>query len=96
MHADSLLPIPQPPGRPLVGNLFDIDTGAPVQSLIKVAQEHGPIVRLELPGRVVILVSGHELVNELCDESRFGKRVTRQLESLRSMTHEQGRSGRNP
>lgn len=86
MQSESLIPIPQPPSRPLIGNLFDIETGTPVQSFMKIAQQYGPIVRMELPGRVVTLVSGHELVNELCDENRFAKYVTRQLDSLRAVT----------
>jgi len=33
--------IPQPPGVPLFGNLFDIDMELPLQSLYDLADKHG-------------------------------------------------------
>ena len=34
----TLEPIPQPPGYPFLGNLFDLDSEAPLQSLMKLAR----------------------------------------------------------
>src|SRR5262245_5543555 len=66
--------IPQPPSRPFVGNLFAIDTANVIQSLMELAREYGPIYRLETPGgRSRLIVSGFELVDELCDDARFDK-----------------------
>src|SRR4051794_11614355 len=66
--------IPHPPGHLLVGNLFDLDTSHPLESLAELARQYGPIYRIQLPGRGSrIIVSGHELVDELCDETRFDK-----------------------
>src|SRR3954454_11634144 len=71
-----LQPIPRPPGRLFVGNLFDLDVSRPIESLVGLARTHGPIFQMSLPGRgPIVIVSGYELVNELCDESRFDKKV---------------------
>jgi cytochrome P450 / NADPH-cytochrome P450 reductase len=72
--APPLDPIPHPPGHLLVGNLFDIDAADPLESLAELARKYGPIYRIELPGRGSrVIVSSYELVDELCDESRFDK-----------------------
>src|SRR3954451_448207 len=69
-----LEPIPHPPGHLLVGNLFDLDTSHPLESLADLARQYGPIYQLQLPGRGSrVIVSGYELVDELCDETRFDK-----------------------
>jgi len=75
--------IPGPKTTPVIGNLPDIDTHAPVQSMMALAREYGPIFRLELPGRELVLVSSQELVNELCDERRFDKKVHASLRQVR-------------
>ncbi|WP_211878993.1 bifunctional cytochrome P450/NADPH--P450 reductase [Pseudarthrobacter albicanus] len=67
------VPIPQPPPRPVVGNLPDIDSSKGVLGLVEVAEQYGPIVRIQFFNRSVVAVSSQELVNEVCDESRFGK-----------------------
>ncbi len=77
----SVFPGPKP--APVVGNIPDIDTHAPVQSLMALAREYGPIFRMELPGRELIVVSSQELVNELCDERRFDKKVHAALWQVR-------------
>lgn len=67
------VPIPQPPPRPVVGNLPDIDASKGVLGLVEVAEQYGPIVRIQFFNRSIIAVSSQQLVNEVCDESRFGK-----------------------
>ncbi|QBD78545.1 cytochrome P450 [Ktedonosporobacter rubrisoli] len=76
--------IPQPAPKPLVGNLFELEGGQHVQSMISLAREYGPIFQLEFPGRQLVVVSGFDLVNELCDESRFDKKVWAPLQKVRS------------
>src|SRR5918999_6255827 len=67
-------PIPQPPGYPVVGNVFDIlGEETPIQGLMKLARQYGPIFRLRTPQGSVIVVSGFDLVNEISDEKRFDK-----------------------
>ncbi|SFT79331.1 bifunctional cytochrome P450/NADPH--P450 reductase [Arthrobacter sp. ov118] len=69
----SSIPIPQPPPRPVVGNLPDIDSSKGILGLVEVAEQYGPIVRIQFFNRSVIAVSSQQFVNEVCDESRFGK-----------------------
>ncbi|WHZ13080.1 MAG: putative bifunctional P-450/NADPH-P450 reductase CypD [Burkholderiaceae bacterium] len=76
-------PIPQPKGDPFIGNLRAVDGDAPVQGFMRMAQTYGPIFQLEFFGRPVIFVSSQELVNELCDEKRFDKRVHATLKNIR-------------
>jgi cytochrome P450/NADPH-cytochrome P450 reductase len=80
-QATSVFPGPKP--APVVGNIPDIDAHAPVQSLMALAREYGPIFRMELPGREMIVVSSQELVHELCDEARFDKKVHAALRQVR-------------
>ena len=76
-------PIPHPPGHMLVGNLFDVDAGHPMESLVELARKYGPIFELDLPGgRSLTIVSSFDLVDELCDESRFDKKVGAGLSQL--------------
>jgi cytochrome P450 / NADPH-cytochrome P450 reductase len=77
--------IPRPPGHMLVGNLFDIDTAHPVEGLADLARKYGPIYKLDVPGLGSrIIASSFELVDPLCDESRFDKNVGAGLSALAS------------
>ncbi|MFZ5783759.1 MAG: bifunctional cytochrome P450/NADPH--P450 reductase [Pseudomonadota bacterium] len=76
--------IPQPPLKPVIGNLGQIDGNAPVQSFMNLARTYGPFFRMRILDRDFYLVSSQELVNELCDEQRFNKRVHKSLEEIRS------------
>ena len=70
----ALEPIPQPPGYPVLGNIFDImGEETPIQSLMKLARQYGPIFRLRTPQGSVIVLSGFDLVDEACDEKHFDK-----------------------
>jgi cytochrome P450 / NADPH-cytochrome P450 reductase len=79
----NLVIIPQPPTKPLLGNLLDLDRVAPVQALVKLAQDYGPIYRLAVRGTCLVVVSGHELVAELCDDTRFDKSTRCGLHNVR-------------
>lgn len=80
-----LHPIPKPAGKPIVGNVLSVDPDAPLQSLMKHAEEQGPIFWLDLMGAESVVVSGADLVKELCDESRFGKVVRGPLRRVRAI-----------
>ena len=43
----------------------------------------GPIFRLELPGGDIVFLSSQELVDEVCDESRFDKALSGALLQVR-------------
>lgn len=80
--------VPQPKPRPLIGNLPDLDPGGTVQSFMKLAQEYGPIYRLELPSGNMIIVSSQQLVDELCDERRFEKALHPPLLETRDLVED--------
>jgi len=69
-----------------VGNISDVNTDKPVQNLMGLARRHGPIFQLDLPGRTLVVVSGFDLVDELCDEKRFDKLVWTPLRNVRAFT----------
>ncbi|XXY46158.1 cytochrome P450 [Sorangium sp. So ce269] len=75
--------IPQPTRIPVIGNITQIDGDAFVQSMMRLAREYGPIYALEFFSRRFVVVSSHELVNELCDEKRFDKLVDPPIEGVR-------------
>ena len=77
------VPIPQPPTKPVVGNLADIDSSKGILGIVEVAERYGPIVRIQFFNRSVIAISSQELVNEVCDESRFGKVLGVSLRQVR-------------
>jgi cytochrome P450/NADPH-cytochrome P450 reductase len=79
----SLTPIPQPPGKPLVGNALTVDANRQIQSLMELADEYGPIFQLDMMGTPLVIVSGADLVAEVCDEKRFDKSVRGPLKRLR-------------
>ena len=62
---------PGPPGLPFVGNVRAIDFTQPIESLMALAREYGPIFKLTTPGGTSAVVSGVDLVSEICDDARF-------------------------
>ena len=78
-------PIPQPPTKPVVGNMLSLDSAAPVQNLTRLAKELGPIFWLDMMGSPIVVVSGHDLVDELSDEKRFDKAVRGALRRVRAV-----------
>jgi cytochrome P450/NADPH-cytochrome P450 reductase len=80
-----LSPIPQAPAKPVVGNILSLDSTAPAQSLVRLAKKLGPIYWLDMMGAPFVVVSGHDLVDELSDEKRFGKLVRGPLRRVRAI-----------
>jgi cytochrome P450 / NADPH-cytochrome P450 reductase len=80
-----LSPIPHPPTKPVVGNMLSLDSTAPVQNLARLAKELGPIFWLDMMGAPIVIVSGHDLVEELSDEKRFDKAVRGPLRRVRAV-----------
>jgi cytochrome P450/NADPH-cytochrome P450 reductase len=80
-----LSPIPHPPTKPVVGNMLSLDSTAPVQNLARLASELGPIFWLDMMGAPIVIVSGHDLVDELSDEKRFDKAVRGSLRRVRAI-----------
>jgi cytochrome P450 / NADPH-cytochrome P450 reductase len=80
-----LSPIPHPPTKPVVGNMLSLDSSAPTQNLARLAKELGPIYWLDMMGTPLVVVSGHDLVDELSDEKRFDKAVKGSLRRVRAV-----------
>src|SRR5437016_10473277 len=80
-----LSPIPRPPTRPVVGNMLSLDSSAPVQNLTRLTKELGPIFWLDMMGAPLVIVGGHDLVDELSDEKRFDKAVRGPLRRVRAV-----------
>ncbi|WP_433030038.1 bifunctional cytochrome P450/NADPH--P450 reductase [Actinomycetospora sp. CA-053990] len=73
--ARPLSDIPGPKPLPVVGNMRDVDTHRLVQSIMELSDEYGPIFQLHTPGGVTYVVSGLDMVQDLCDDTRFDKLV---------------------
>ncbi|PIG86205.1 NADPH--cytochrome P450 reductase [Aspergillus arachidicola] len=84
MGETKFIPIPEPRGLPLLGNILDVDSEAPEKSFQRLAETYGPIFRLNLAGASRVFISTHELVDEVCDEERFTKVVTAGLREIRN------------
>ncbi len=86
MSDEQFAPIPQPPRWPLVGHTLKISAETTIADFVRLARDYGPIYQLEFPGRKVIIVSSFELVDELCNEQRFDKKVHTGLQHIRAFT----------
>ncbi|MEM1039071.1 MAG: cytochrome P450 [Pseudomonadota bacterium] len=80
-----LEPIPTPPKTALVGNMFSVDKDNPLQSLMELCREHGPLFKLDMMGKPLYIASGVKIVEELCDETRFDKAVRGSLRRVRAI-----------
>ncbi|KAI9820039.1 MAG: hypothetical protein M1827_006610 [Pycnora praestabilis] len=80
-----LSPIPQPPTIPFLGNLNDIDIINSVASFMRLAETYGPIFKLNLGGQDRIFINSHALLDEVCDENRFVKKVVGAIERMRDI-----------
>ncbi|WP_051217632.1 cytochrome P450 [Paenibacillus assamensis] len=77
--------IPQPKSYGPLGNLPLINKDAPLWSLVQIAEQYGPIYKFTVPGISTLIVSGHKLVAELCDVTRFDKYLGKELTNLRDI-----------
>src|SRR5712672_4409649 len=82
---NKLSPIPHPPKKPVVGNMLSVDSSTPIQHMTRIARELGPIYWLDMMGTPFVVVSGHDLVEELSDEKRFDKAVKGSLRRVRAV-----------
>ncbi|MCA0969232.1 bifunctional cytochrome P450/NADPH--P450 reductase [Halobacillus litoralis] len=76
--------IPQPKTYGPLGNVPLLNKDKPVLSFMDLAEEYGDIYRIQTPSSTAVMVSGHELVQEVCDESRFDKSIEGALEKVRA------------
>ncbi|KAF1814732.1 cytochrome P450 [Eremomyces bilateralis CBS 781.70] len=76
-------PIPQPPGVPILGNIFDIDPNNTWVSLKTLADKYGEIFKIKALGHQIVFICSASLLEEVCDETRFRKCVTGPIVEIR-------------
>ncbi|WP_282137131.1 bifunctional cytochrome P450/NADPH--P450 reductase [Rossellomorea aquimaris] len=76
--------LPQPKTYGPLGSLPVIDKDKPLQSYMKLARELGPIFQFQFPGRISTFVSSASLAEEICNETRFDKKVGPALQKVRA------------
>ncbi len=76
--------LPGPKGLPLLGNMFDIDTHSPIDGFLAMAKEYGPIYKLTLPAGTRVMVTGADLVDQMCDDTTFDKKIGAGLKGLQN------------
>ncbi|MGW0039118.1 bifunctional cytochrome P450/NADPH--P450 reductase [Gordonia sp. NPDC003376] len=76
-------PIRQPTPKPLIGNVLELDANAPVASIGDLADEYGDMFWMNILGYEMLVATSREVVDELCDESRFDKSIFSTLQELR-------------
>ncbi|KAL2023351.1 hypothetical protein VTK56DRAFT_3089 [Thermocarpiscus australiensis] len=81
-------PIPQPPGVPILGNIFDIDRNNTWWSLKTLAEKYGEIFQIKVLGHKIVFVASAALAEELCDEKRFRKYVGGPIVEIRYSVHD--------
>ncbi|KAI0850791.1 cytochrome P450 [Daldinia vernicosa] len=82
------VPIPQPPGVPLLGNIFDINPSNTWDSLRVLAEKYGEIFQIKVLGHTIVFVAGAAIAEELCDEKRFRKYVGGPIVEIRYAVHD--------
>ncbi|WP_245899440.1 bifunctional cytochrome P450/NADPH--P450 reductase [Nonomuraea indica] len=76
--------IPAPQGLPLLGNTLQIPSRSPAAYFTELADRYEEgLFRLDIVGRKVTFVYDPDLVAELCDETRFKKRIQPPLAIVR-------------
>jgi cytochrome P450/NADPH-cytochrome P450 reductase len=78
--------IPQPQETFLIGNLKELDQNQFTESLIRLQKLYGAIYRISIFQSSLIIVSSQELVNFICDDSKFDKKISPALQELRAVT----------
>ncbi|KAK7443505.1 hypothetical protein VKT23_015677 [Stygiomarasmius scandens] len=62
------LPLPPgPPGIPIVGNIFDLQTTGSFFQFTEWKKKYGPIISLNLLGQTVIVLNNHKVAGDLLD-----------------------------
>ncbi len=78
--------LPQPKSFGPLGNLPIINKEKPMQSFMQLAEELGPIYQFQFPGRLSRFVSSARFAKEICDETRFDKKVGPALQKVRAFS----------
>ncbi|MGY4977065.1 bifunctional cytochrome P450/NADPH--P450 reductase [Streptomyces sp. 900105755] len=77
-------PAPALPGVPVVDITATGPGRTPIQQVMNLMREHGPVLVRRLRGRDTLFVADADLVADLADEQRFAKHVGPALENVRA------------
>jgi len=83
-----LTPIPQPPGVPVLGNIFDVNPSNTWASLKVLAEKYGEIFQIKVLNHTIVFVASAALADEVCDEKRFRKYVGGPIVEIRDAVHD--------
>ena len=84
MAAD-IADIPGPPPLPIVGNMLQLPRARVIQHLLEMSRRYDGIFKLRFPSGTGVFVYSPELLDEICDESRFRKVIRPPLLYLRDI-----------
>ncbi|WP_106849941.1 bifunctional cytochrome P450/NADPH--P450 reductase [Blastococcus sp. Marseille-P5729] len=80
-----LAEIPGPKQRPIIGALPELlSDERQVKVMENLAKEHGPIFKVGLGGREMVVVNSHEYVDQICSDPRFRKVIHSVLQPIRA------------
>lgn len=71
--------IPGPPGLPILGNLLDLQDDVPIHAFERLTDVYGPLFKVRLGGKEIVVAGGFDIFDELCDETKFWKVPPKQL-----------------
>ncbi|UJR17796.1 hypothetical protein I4U23_004695 [Adineta vaga] len=77
--------IPQPQKIFWIGNLKELDPDHGIDSLKRLQNLYGDIYRVAIFSTNIVVISSQELVNFVCDESKFDKNISQALAELRTV-----------
>ncbi|MFC9895000.1 cytochrome P450 [Nocardia sp. NPDC127579] len=78
--------LPSPPGRlPVLGDVFALDSGKPVQSMAKLARDLGPIYELRFGPTRMVVINSAELATAVQSESLWEKEFGPPIRRLRAV-----------
>ncbi|HEY2224300.1 bifunctional cytochrome P450/NADPH--P450 reductase [Actinomycetospora sp.] len=83
-------PIPGPKPYPVIGNMLDMPSGRMMQRLMELSTEYGTMLKLQAADGARYVASGLEMVDDLCDDSRFIKYVGEGQRELRKSQESAG------
>ncbi|MCD2192480.1 cytochrome P450 [Actinomycetospora endophytica] len=68
-------PIPGPKPYPVIGNLLDMPSGRMMQRLLELSKQYGPMFVLHAADGPRYIAFGLDMIDDLCDDTRFVKYV---------------------